>query len=153
MTRLSKNGKPVGYSKWSLVTDWRKVTYDDVDTTRLDTHTSVHAANMAREFSERLGMTRSQFVEIAIMSACPGSVAWQKSVSRYQRAVAERKYLGILRRRLIKQKNQPHEVLPSDIRRVFDEIAESNLCGAELEAFVKQHGLAFSIEDNDVGSE
>lgn len=140
------------FNKASVLSGWKKVSYDDIARTPCMTLISLHSEELIRDFSKRMGITQSKFLELAITSAVLGSPTWRKAEERYEAAQQDRRYLQKLRRKLVnRQISDAKLVTPeeSELKNIFKAIVEQGVSGRKLEQLLEQEGLAINLNKRE----
>lgn len=137
-------------TRQALMADWEKVSMDDIDTSRVCFNISRYTLYLVSKKADELGMSPTEFIEIALSGCNPSSSYFKRAKWRYDICNQERKYLRTLKQRFTRKNNKKSaEEQESSIRKVFDKIINEKVSGKELEELLKQEGLAFVESDNE----
>lgn len=127
-----------------------KLEMSDIDV-RLSTFCmSESTRQMLGVLSEELGISKSRFVELAILSVTPKTKRWKANEALLKRVDRERHYIGEMRRKITRRKTREKlemtkEQKESELKEAFLEIINKDIKGRALDDFLKEKGLELDI--------
>lgn len=129
-----------------IIGGWKKVDMDDINLETKTIKLSTRIIGLIKQKANQMGISESQFIEMALASASPGSAAWRTAEKRAECVEKERRYLSSVKRRMTMKDNKSQKVPESRVKTVFREIVENNISGKQLEDLIEREGIALQIK-------